>query len=231
MDLVSQIGLDPNEPNMALFQCFYRWGQLPVLEVVFLLRKKHVEKDRLIVFDTAYGMPASGDVQFIEDEGGNSTTVMFKFEHQLPNLLVDLSVRTFGVEAHCREIFRENLQAFKELAEAIARNPSTAPPRTVGLDEEIEVGLPGYERPRPPAPEGWEGEEDDEGEDGEEHGGSGGVVDVGLQGDGPEEAEWNGEEDEDQAPPPPPPPPKAPAPKARGRPRKGSAAAASSAKS
>jgi hypothetical protein len=150
-----------------------------------------------------------------------------QFEHQLPNLLVDLSVKTFGVEAHCREIFRENLQAFKELAEAIARNPSTAPPRTVGLDEEIEVGLPDYEHTSPASEGAGEGEEEGEDDDGwdegGEHGGEG-VIDAVLEGDGPEEAEWDGvdDDDEEEAPPPPPPPPKGRV----GRPNKASSAKA-----
>lgn len=49
-----------------------------------------------------------------------STTVIFKLEHQLPNLLADVSVKAFGVETSCRVIFGENLQQFRRIAEAMA---------------------------------------------------------------------------------------------------------------
>lgn len=52
-------------------------------------------------------MLCAGDVQFIEKDG--KTTVLFKLQHQLPNLLVDLQVDTFAVESSCREIFTDNL--------------------------------------------------------------------------------------------------------------------------
>lgn len=36
-DLVHQIGLDPGAPDMAMFQCFYRWGTLPGYSLPFCL--------------------------------------------------------------------------------------------------------------------------------------------------------------------------------------------------
>jgi hypothetical protein len=85
-----QIGLDPDEPDMALFQAFYRWGKtrvfkwhrsafasrahcswkamlmiyyagrMPVMEIVFLARKVKVEQNKLIQFNTVWGLPAQG---------------------------------------------------------------------------------------------------------------------------------------------------------------------------
>jgi len=34
---------------------------MPVMEVVFLARKLHVERNKLIQFDTVWGMPAKGE--------------------------------------------------------------------------------------------------------------------------------------------------------------------------
>ena len=44
----------------------------------------------------------TGEVQFIESEGGSRTTVVFKLEHQMPNLLLELRVMALGVENSCR---------------------------------------------------------------------------------------------------------------------------------
>lgn len=38
-----------------------RAGRMPVMEVVFLARKLHVERNKLIQFDTVWGMPAKGE--------------------------------------------------------------------------------------------------------------------------------------------------------------------------
>lgn len=38
-------------------------GLLPVMEIVFLLEKTHVEQDKLIQFETVQGMPAAGEAQ------------------------------------------------------------------------------------------------------------------------------------------------------------------------
>jgi len=128
LDLISQIGLDPDEPDMGLFQCFYRWGRMPVMEIVFLARKSHVEEDKLIRFETVWGLPAQGEVEFIED-GPNNTTVLFRFEHQMPVLLVELKVGVLNMETHLKSIFAENMEDFKQLAEMLAREPGNAPPR------------------------------------------------------------------------------------------------------
>ena len=41
---------------------------------------------------------SSGEVQFLEEDGGRATTVIFKLEHPSPNLLVDLKVWGGGVK-------------------------------------------------------------------------------------------------------------------------------------
>eukprot|EP00195_Chlamydomonas_chlamydogama_P003447 CAMPEP_0202919418 /NCGR_PEP_ID=MMETSP1392-20130828/75775_1 /ASSEMBLY_ACC=CAM_ASM_000868 /TAXON_ID=225041 /ORGANISM="Chlamydomonas chlamydogama, Strain SAG 11-48b" /LENGTH=318 /DNA_ID=CAMNT_0049612769 /DNA_START=156 /DNA_END=1112 /DNA_ORIENTATION=- len=135
LDLISQIGLDPAQPDMALFQCFYRYAQLPVMEIVFLAKRTHVEVNKRIKFETVWGLPAKGEVSFTEE--GGKTCVIFLLEHQLPTLLVDLQVGVFGVESSCRTIFMENMTEFKKLAEAVARDPSKAPARQ--QPEELEV--------------------------------------------------------------------------------------------
>jgi hypothetical protein len=95
---------------------------MPVIEIVFLARKVNVEQNKLIQFDTVWGLPAqgeesarelssacrmsmlreqrrvsclkcwfAGEVAFIS-EGPEKTTVIFKLEHQLPWILVDMKV-------------------------------------------------------------------------------------------------------------------------------------------
>jgi len=118
LDLVAQIGLDPNEPDLGLFQCFYRWGRLPIMEIVFLARKVEAEQDKYIKFESIWGMPAMGEVSFIPADNGRSTTVIFKFEHQIPHLLLDLKIGRFGIETHLRQILTENMAEFKHVAES-----------------------------------------------------------------------------------------------------------------
>jgi hypothetical protein len=122
----------------------------------------------------------AGEVQFIES--GGKTTVLFKLEHQLPSLLCDLSIKTFSIEGHLRTIFSENLQEFKKLAEAIARDPKSAEPRKeaelrapqIGIEEEEEEEVEDLAA----GPRGSMEEDDEEEEE--------------------EEEDWAGEEDEDE---------------------------------
>eukprot|EP00798_Chlamydomonas_sp_ICE-L_P022812 gene22812-29983_t len=147
LDLVGQIGLDPDEEDMALFQCFYRWSQLPVLEIIMLIKRTIVVENELIEFESTWGMPANGSIQFIEQPSKKSpcgvrTSVIFTFDHAMPLLLLDLSIGPFSIETNLRDIFKENLAVFKELAESIASSPETAPPRTEGVSEPP-LGIPG----------------------------------------------------------------------------------------
>ena len=82
----------------------------------------------------------AGEVQFIQEEDGLSTTVIFKLEHHLPNLLADVNVNAFGVETSCRAIFGENLQQFRRIAEAMASGAAVHP-EAVAEDEEMRVGV------------------------------------------------------------------------------------------
>jgi hypothetical protein len=124
----TQVGLDPDEPDMALCQCFYRWGALclclvhrvagcrrahhsrvpvtrfrarqrqavgaplgdsqiapqnaasvmeraltpyypvhagylPIMEIVFLAQKSYAEKDKMLCFESLWGMPAQGELR------------------------------------------------------------------------------------------------------------------------------------------------------------------------
>lgn len=122
LDLVGQIGLDNSNPHMALFQCFYRFRKLPLMEIVFLLeRQEHHphESYRSISFNSVYGMPLKGQVEFIEQSNG-TTAVRFYFTHPVPNLLVQLQIGPFGVETDMMQILRENFIAFRTQAEAAA---------------------------------------------------------------------------------------------------------------
>ncbi|KAF8062649.1 hypothetical protein HT031_003978 [Scenedesmus sp. PABB004] len=119
MDLVGQIGLDPDTPDMALFQCFYRWRKLPMMEIIFLLERTCVEPDARITFESATGMPIKGEVRLQEQADGR-TRVALAFSHPVPNLLVQLQVGPFGLETDLLRILRENLETYRRLAEAAA---------------------------------------------------------------------------------------------------------------
>lgn len=127
LDLIHQIGLDPDEPSMGLFQCFYRWGQMPLMEIAFVAKKIEVIPNKEISFMSIWGMPMSGFVTF--QENGEETEVVFYLENAVPKLLIEFDVGVMGLRSSLMQIFQENLEDFKELAEAIARDPSTAPPR------------------------------------------------------------------------------------------------------
>ncbi|GIL60170.1 hypothetical protein Vafri_14786, partial [Volvox africanus] len=147
LDLVAQIGLDANNPDLALFQCFYRHGLLPVMEIVFVLQKTEILPDKRIAFESVWGMPMSGSVAFKPLRNGK-TRVKLSFSQALPDLLVDLKVGVFGVQNSLMPIFSENLLAFKSIAEAEARDPSSLPPRAEAgerayalFDEEADIAL------------------------------------------------------------------------------------------
>ena len=38
-----------------------RTGRMPVMEIVFLARKSHIEEDKLIQFESVWGLPAKGE--------------------------------------------------------------------------------------------------------------------------------------------------------------------------
>eukprot|EP00955_Chlamydomonas_euryale_P057224 356698-Chlamydomonas_euryale.AAC.4 len=152
---------------------------LPVLEIAMLVQKTRVEKGRLIEFETIYGMPASGAVEFLDAKSGGgkagATTIHFshlsyaaipsgaailapmlsttletfarRFEHQLPTMLVNMGVAASSVEMDCKVIFNENLAVFKQVAEAVASDPLSAPPRQTAEEREIVVGLPEWQSP------------------------------------------------------------------------------------
>ncbi|MEW5302302.1 MAG: hypothetical protein WDW36_005102 [Sanguina aurantia] len=143
LDLIGQIGLDPESPTMGLFQCFYRWGQMPVMEIVFVLEKTSCIEDQQIDFTSVWGLPLTGSVQFSPAAAGSrcQTLVTLDLSHQLPRLLVDMGVGKFGVEGHVKPILKQNLDTFKSLAEALASpDPSSAPARQEpSVDQAYEV--------------------------------------------------------------------------------------------
>ncbi|PNH10854.1 hypothetical protein TSOC_002327, partial [Tetrabaena socialis] len=134
-----QIGLDPNNPDLALFQCFYRFGLMPVMEIVFVLQKTEVVQDEYIAFESVWGMPITGVVSFT-DLGDGRTEVQLAFTHALPDLLVDLKVGTFGLQNSLRPILGENLEVFKALVEEAARDPSSLPPPEAPGERAYELG-------------------------------------------------------------------------------------------
>lgn len=166
----------------------------------------------------------TGEVQFIEEENGVSTTVIFKLEHQLPNLLADVRVNAFGVETSCRLIFTENLDEFRQIAEAMASGEDVKP-RTEAEDGVMSVGMElllGGDVFSDEGQDDDEGQDEDEGqEDGQDEFPNG----VDRLGDEDEddvqqaeqerdefkkdEAEEIVEEVVEETPPPPPPPPPA----------------------
>ncbi|GIL82372.1 hypothetical protein Vretimale_11807 [Volvox reticuliferus] len=147
LDLVAQIGLDVNNPDLALFQCFYRHGLLPVMEIVFVLQKTEILPDKRIAFESVWGMPMSGSVTFKSLRDGK-TRVKLSFSQALPDLLVDLKVGVFGVQNSLMPILSENLQAFRSIAEAAAHDPSSLAPRVEAgerayalFDEEADIAM------------------------------------------------------------------------------------------
>ncbi|KIY97929.1 hypothetical protein MNEG_10032 [Monoraphidium neglectum] len=128
LDLIGQIGLDDKSPDMALFQCYYRWAKLPVMEITFLLQKTVAEPGRRIDFHSVWGMPLHGNVQLSDEPdagagGAPRTRVRLEFTHPIPNLLVELKIGTFGIESHMQEILKENMQDYKAAVEAAAGTP------------------------------------------------------------------------------------------------------------
>ncbi|GAX84328.1 hypothetical protein CEUSTIGMA_g11750.t1 [Chlamydomonas eustigma] len=142
LDLVNQIGLDPTQKDFALFQCFYRWGMLPVMEIVFLLKKVILVENQHIIFYSVQGMPMSGEVQFIPI-APDKTTVILLLQHQIPDLLNEVKVRKFGLESSLKEIFSQNMEEFKSLAEAMAKDPSSVPPRQEEEERAMPLGIEG----------------------------------------------------------------------------------------
>ncbi|KAI8467716.1 MAG: hypothetical protein J3K34DRAFT_460251 [Monoraphidium minutum] len=123
LDLVGQIGLDDKSPDMALFQCYYRWAKLPVMEITFLLQKTVTDPGRRIEFSSAWGMPMKGSVQLTEEAGAPGapqTRVRLEFTHPMPNLLLQLQVGPVGLEGHMAQILSENLGDYKAAVEAAA---------------------------------------------------------------------------------------------------------------
>ncbi|GFH24850.1 uncharacterized protein HaLaN_22716, partial [Haematococcus lacustris] len=109
LDLVAEIGLDPEQPDMGLFQCYYRWGRMPLLEIVFLLHKTEIELDKRILFETRWGMPAAGEVAFLEMDS-SFTAVALHFEFQMPEVLVDMKVGKLGSPSSPRPLLYSRAQ-------------------------------------------------------------------------------------------------------------------------
>ncbi|KAL6751661.1 hypothetical protein V8C86DRAFT_667860 [Haematococcus lacustris] len=89
---------------------------MPLLEIVFLLHKTEIELDKRILFETRWGMPAAGEVAFLEMDS-SFTAVALHFEFQMPEVLVDMKVGKLGVQTTLRQILHENMLAFKAIAE------------------------------------------------------------------------------------------------------------------
>ncbi|WIA41226.1 hypothetical protein OEZ86_004839 [Tetradesmus obliquus] len=119
MDLIGQIGLDNNTQEMALFQCFYRWRKLPIMEIVFLLERTTVEPNSFIAFKSVYGMALLGGVTLQEQDDGR-TKVQLYFTHPIPNLLAQMHVGPFGVETHMMQILKDNMATYKAKVEETA---------------------------------------------------------------------------------------------------------------
>eukprot|EP00967_Tisochrysis_lutea_P004294 scaffold5056_cov39-Tisochrysis_lutea.AAC.3 len=47
-------------------------GRMPVMEIVFLARKSHVEEDKLIRFETVWGLPAQGALLHTQESRATS---------------------------------------------------------------------------------------------------------------------------------------------------------------
>lgn len=118
---------------MALFQCFYRWGRLPIMEIVFVMEKTEVAPGEAIRFQTQWGMPMRGEVTFGAGAAAGETVVSLSFEHPLPQLLVDMKIGRFGVETQMMQILGENLSEFAALVEQLHAQPSTAPQRQAAV--------------------------------------------------------------------------------------------------
>ncbi len=72
--------------------------------------------------------PRAGTVTFQELSDGR-TEVVLAMRQSLPSMLVELKVGVFGIQTSLRPILNENMEAFRQLVEAAARDPTSMPPR------------------------------------------------------------------------------------------------------
>jgi hypothetical protein len=153
----SQIGLDDKSPDLALFQCYYRWAKLPVMEITFLLEKRVAEPGRRIEFSSDWGMPMKGALQLTE-EGGGSTRVRLEFTHPVPNLLVQLKIGPLGIENHMQQILTENLEDFKTLVEGGGGGGGGAGSKPPGALRQRTEAAKREQEQRPAGPSGRSGD-------------------------------------------------------------------------
>ena len=123
--LLGQAVLHADSPELASYFVFYRWGQLPPLELYATLSRDLEENESVLErsvdgWDLAVGA-------FFEDSGGNdggedgttanSTVVTLRLGYALPAPLAE-HVGSVGIYGHVEEILRADMKAMKRFVES-----------------------------------------------------------------------------------------------------------------
>ncbi|EIE18215.1 hypothetical protein COCSUDRAFT_60416 [Coccomyxa subellipsoidea C-169] len=114
-DLIGQVVLHTEDPEYASYFLFYKWGQLPTLELYVTLQRTAVEND-YILERAVDGMDLSVGAYFREKEGG--TEVSLRVAYLLPEQLHQY-VGPVGVWGDVNDILQENLDMMKVFVEAV----------------------------------------------------------------------------------------------------------------
>lgn len=115
-DLISQTVFHKEDPNIVSLFMFYRWGQLPTLELYVTLKREQAEKDSFIIEKTAEGFPMAAAVFFREKDGG--TEVNLRIAYALCAQLKEF-VGPVGVYGSVNDILNENMVVMKEFIESV----------------------------------------------------------------------------------------------------------------
>lgn len=114
--LLGQAVLHADSPELASYFVFYRWGQLPPLELYATLARDLEENESVLErsvdgWDLAVGA-------FFEDEEGdaNKTAVTLRLGYALPAPLAE-HVGSVGIYGHVEEILRADMRAMKRFIE------------------------------------------------------------------------------------------------------------------
>ncbi|BDA47792.1 hypothetical protein COCOBI_11-0490 [Coccomyxa sp. Obi] len=114
-DLIGQMVLHTEDPDYASYFLFYKWGQLPTLELYVTLMRT-LEENEFVVERAVDGMDLSVGAYFKEKDGG--TEVNLRVAYLLPEQLRQY-VGPVGVWGDINDILQENLEVMKDFVEEV----------------------------------------------------------------------------------------------------------------
>ncbi|CAL8469745.1 g9287 [Coccomyxa elongata] len=114
-DLIGQMVLHTEDPEYASYFLFYKWGQLPTLELYVTLMRT-LEENEYVIERAVDGMDLSVGAYFKEKDGG--TEVNLRVAYLLPEQLRQY-VGPVGVWGDINDILQENLEVMKEFVEEV----------------------------------------------------------------------------------------------------------------